>query len=124
LRPGGRLLYVTCTTEPQENEEVVQAFLLAHPEFHLAPGATRLPPAARSLVQPKDSSAPFRKPITWMAFSRHCSCEIRPELALSFLSPINLPLFPRLRYILKSPKVLLRHGKLGAWHSRGRLSQN
>jgi 16S rRNA (cytosine967-C5)-methyltransferase len=52
LRPGGRLLYVTCTTEPEENEEVVQAFLLAHPEFHLATDAQLLPPAARSLVQP------------------------------------------------------------------------
>ena len=27
LRPGGALVYATCTTEPEENEEVVDAFL-------------------------------------------------------------------------------------------------
>lgn len=27
LRPGGRLIYATCTSEPEENEEVVAAFL-------------------------------------------------------------------------------------------------
>lgn len=31
--PGGRIVYVTCTVRPQENEEVVRAFLEAHPEF-------------------------------------------------------------------------------------------
>lgn len=33
VRPGGRLVYSTCTFAPEENEEVVKAFLLAHPEF-------------------------------------------------------------------------------------------
>lgn len=27
LKPGGALVYATCTTEPEENEEVIQAFL-------------------------------------------------------------------------------------------------
>ena len=27
LAPGGKLLYVTCSVFPQENEEVVQAFI-------------------------------------------------------------------------------------------------
>ncbi len=36
LRPGGRLVYSTCTFSPNENEEVVVAFLAAHPEFSLA----------------------------------------------------------------------------------------
>lgn len=33
VRPGGRLVYSTCTFAPQENEEAVAAFLLSHPEF-------------------------------------------------------------------------------------------
>ena len=33
LRPGGRLVYSTCTFAPQENEETVAAFLAEHPEF-------------------------------------------------------------------------------------------
>lgn len=33
VRPGGRLLYSTCTVLPEENEEVTDAFLGMHPEF-------------------------------------------------------------------------------------------
>ena len=33
LRPGGRLVYSTCTFAPEENEETVAAFLEEHPEF-------------------------------------------------------------------------------------------
>ena len=33
LRPGGRLVYSTCTFAPREDEEAVQAFLIRHPEF-------------------------------------------------------------------------------------------
>jgi 16S rRNA (cytosine967-C5)-methyltransferase len=35
LKPGGIMVYSTCTTEPEENELVVEAFLRKHPEFHL-----------------------------------------------------------------------------------------
>ena len=34
LNPGGRLVYATCSSEPEENESVVDAFLRARPEFH------------------------------------------------------------------------------------------
>ena len=37
LRPGGRLVYSTCTFAPQEDEEAVAAFLARHPEFEAEP---------------------------------------------------------------------------------------
>jgi 16S rRNA (cytosine967-C5)-methyltransferase len=33
LRPGGRLVYSTCSLEPEEDEAVVRGFLEAHPDF-------------------------------------------------------------------------------------------
>jgi NOL1/NOP2/fmu family ribosome biogenesis protein len=35
LRPGGRLVYSTCTFAPEEDELAVEAFLQSHPEFTL-----------------------------------------------------------------------------------------
>lgn len=52
LRPGGRLLYITCTTEPAENEVLIESFLSSHPEFHLATDPNLLPAPARFLVTP------------------------------------------------------------------------
>ncbi len=37
LKPGGVLLYSTCTVLPRENEAVVKTFLAAHPEFSAEP---------------------------------------------------------------------------------------
>ncbi len=33
VRPGGRLVYSTCTFSPEENEQTISAFLDTHPEF-------------------------------------------------------------------------------------------
>ena len=52
LKPGGRLLYVTCTTEPEENEGVIAAFLKGRPDFHVLAAPGTLPPAARTLLTP------------------------------------------------------------------------
>ena len=37
VKPGGILMYSTCTLTYAENEGMVQAFLKDHPEFHLEP---------------------------------------------------------------------------------------
>ncbi len=45
LKPGGRLVYATCSVLPQENEEIAEAFSAAHSDFvplPLAPELTRL----------------------------------------------------------------------------------
>jgi 16S rRNA (cytosine967-C5)-methyltransferase len=51
VKPGGRLLYITCTTEPEEDEVQIEQFIAEHPEFQLATDAGLLPPQAH-LVQP------------------------------------------------------------------------
>ena len=33
VRPGGRLVYATCSLLAEENDAVVDAFLAAHPQF-------------------------------------------------------------------------------------------
>ena len=35
VKDGGRLVYATCSSEPEENEQVVDAFLATHPDFRL-----------------------------------------------------------------------------------------
>ena len=36
LKPGGALVYSTCSLEPEENEEAVQQLLLEFPNWRLA----------------------------------------------------------------------------------------
>ncbi|MCX8157482.1 MAG: 16S rRNA (cytosine(967)-C(5))-methyltransferase RsmB [Verrucomicrobiae bacterium] len=43
LKPAGRLVYSTCSLEPEENQAVVQAFLREHPGWRCADEKTLLP---------------------------------------------------------------------------------
>ena len=43
VKPGGVIVYSTCSLEPEENGGVVQAFLAAHPNFKLESERTLLP---------------------------------------------------------------------------------
>src|SRR5207237_4737423 len=50
LRPGGRIIYATCSSEPEEDEDVVTAFLSSHPDFRLAP--ERVPSGLAAFTTP------------------------------------------------------------------------
>jgi 16S rRNA (cytosine967-C5)-methyltransferase len=53
LRPGGVLVYSTCTVSPTENERLIAAFLDSHPGFGLDDPAAELPgPAFGSPAPP------------------------------------------------------------------------
>lgn len=44
LKPGGRLTYVTCSILPDEDEDIAEAFLSAHPDFTATGPFRRLSP--------------------------------------------------------------------------------
>jgi 16S rRNA C967 or C1407 C5-methylase (RsmB/RsmF family) len=59
VRPGGRLVYATCSLLTAENEEVVGTFLASHADFAVAPGEAAL--AAHGVVI-ADAATPRRPP--------------------------------------------------------------
>jgi 16S rRNA (cytosine967-C5)-methyltransferase len=63
VRPGGRVVYATCSSEPEENEDLVAAFLADHPEFEVErpDDANRMPDGFDSLV----TSAGFVRTWPW-----------------------------------------------------------
>jgi 16S rRNA (cytosine967-C5)-methyltransferase len=57
---GGRLIYATCSSEPDEDEDVVARFLASHGDFALA--TERTPPALQQFLTPDGffRTLPFR----------------------------------------------------------------
>ncbi len=49
VAPGGRLIYATCSTEPEENEAVADAFLASRPDFR-AVNAAAIDPVLADVV--------------------------------------------------------------------------
>lgn len=63
VRRGGRLVYATCSSEPEENEQIVDAFLDSNREFSLVNLALEsLPGAVLPLIDPRGMfrTLPFR----------------------------------------------------------------
>jgi 16S rRNA (cytosine967-C5)-methyltransferase len=50
VKPGGRLVYATCSSEPEENEQVVSAFLESHAEFALVDLGRELSPPLQAVL--------------------------------------------------------------------------
>jgi len=50
VRPGGRIVYATCSSEPEENDEVVRAFLARHPEWHVIDLRPEAPAGLREVL--------------------------------------------------------------------------
>ncbi|HHB75267.1 MAG TPA: RsmB/NOP family class I SAM-dependent RNA methyltransferase, partial [Desulfobulbus sp.] len=50
LKEDGTIVYATCSLEPEENEQVISAFLAAHPHFFLADAGAYLPPEVSCLI--------------------------------------------------------------------------
>ncbi len=53
LRPGGVLVYSTCSIEPEETESIIDEFCQAHREFQRESIAPWLPPAGLPFVTPR-----------------------------------------------------------------------
>jgi 16S rRNA (cytosine967-C5)-methyltransferase len=52
LKPGGMLVYITCSILPEENDDQVAAFIAAHPDFESVPPETLWQGAFRTPLPP------------------------------------------------------------------------
>lgn len=68
VRPGGLLVYATCSLEPEENAGVVECFLARRPDFRIDPAGERIP--ARHLDGPYLSTRPWETDMDGMFAAR------------------------------------------------------
>jgi len=66
VRVGGRLLYSTCSTEPEDNEQVVDFFLKNHPDFSLERPVS--PPGIENWTGPDQMVRTFPSARLWDGF--------------------------------------------------------
>ncbi len=99
VRPGGRLVYSTCTFAPEENELTVAAFLEKHPEFSPEavsapwfasgkPGTFRMWP--HKLLGEGHFGAVLKKAGEEPPAEAPCPGEVLPKLAQSFLKELGI----------------------------------
>jgi NOL1/NOP2/sun family putative RNA methylase len=129
VRPGGRLVYSTCTFAPEEDEMVVAQFLQAHPEFSPeavdAPwfeptenGGFRLWPHKlrgeghfAAVLRKAGDAAPEgmltkgrQLPAQWTDFAKQLNIQLPPGKAILFgqslyWAPVDLPDIERLKVL-------------------------
>jgi 16S rRNA (cytosine967-C5)-methyltransferase len=46
-------VYATCSTEPEENQEMLRSFCQLHPHYRIEPAAAYLPEPARMFAHPE-----------------------------------------------------------------------
>lgn len=68
LKPGGVLVYSTCTTEPEENERVVEKFRMAHSSFVLEDVGPLLPGTAAGFIPGTGTFSTVSNPFQMDAF--------------------------------------------------------
>ena len=59
VKPGGGLIYATCSVLPAENERQIEAFLQAHPDFAVVPVETLWPDTIGSEPPPHIADSPY-----------------------------------------------------------------
>ncbi len=129
VRPGGRLVYSTCTFAPEEDEDAVANFLAAHPEFEAeeisAPwfvpgenGSHRMWPhnllgeghfaAVLRKTAGEEADTPLAKeeklPKQWQEFAKELSICLPEGKAISFgqnlyWAPVQLPDLTRMKVL-------------------------
>ena len=129
VRPGGRLVYSTCTFSPEENEETVAAFLESHPEFspeeahapwfakgengsfrlwpHKLRGEGHFAAVLRRVgaeEAPDFDAKPQKAPVEWLNFAKQLGIELPAGRPVSFGQslywvPEEMPDFDRLKVL-------------------------